>query len=931
MADPPPFTQTGKRLEIHTVLNDGTPLINALLLIWVKGSEEVSQPYTYQVKMWRLVNNTRPPIPPADMINTQVSIHINFKQTLKDNPILDHSEPEIRTHVRRCGVFETFNDEGLVLGTTAEVQGEKFQIRQYSGTIVPAFKMMSYETAYRVFENKTVIEIIDEVTDGFPNLKLDKSRLGSASFPKMAYCVQYNESTFNFLSRLMAQFGIWYFFDHNQNQNEDLSTMMLGTGQSNFDPCQTHGGARLRDGHPVHQLTEINNKDLQASALVIKDFQRVYAPMTRRGRFSNFNLLKPTDPITNFSNIQVGRDLIRPERSVLKTKSTSNREPDDDDRFRTEHFAAPVDINSAPAPGQSGEAPDAKTHASQWMLNREAMVARVSGSTRNAALMPGFTFDRMSPAFKAHGGSGEDVIGDEEKQVAEAGTDILVFTNPNLPKPNVTKLGTYVVLRIEFEGLETAYSHQKEDLPTILKDLLFPKNLTTDDVLANSTVQALNNYLQKAVPQNIKDGTMPDLDLETLLPGGSALGMLGSAIPLIIKVIERLKGIGASNDFHSSFAAIPLNRLDYQGDGRPTTDAPLLSLPLPGGWAKPVVNGPHLAVVIGEEGIKTDPNDVFADALGRVRVRFPWDRKKGEEPGKSFKRGDHACWVRVVEGWAGRHYGTQFLPRIGQEVIVDFLDGDPDRPIITGRVYNADRGTTNLPFPDPGQKDTQLDKLSKLPSTASRDLPLSGIKTWSVPTNDGSGNPLPTRFHLLRFSDKRDKEQYLIRSQRRLDITAFGSRYELIYGNRHLTVGGKRKDGTTAGDYLAHIFKNYDLHIGAEGTGNRTTLIEEKDAIEVKKDSDHVIGGNWSTSVGGQATVDANGLGGTIVLNATTNITLTVGGSSIVITPATIAITSPMVLINSGGPPPKPPIAPSVDPPKDPAAADPGDTLTPKE
>ena len=76
---------------------------------------------------------------------------------------------------------------------------------------------------------------------------------------------------------------------------------MLGTGQSNFDPCQTHGGARLRDGHPVHQLTEINNRVLQASALVIKDFQRVYAPMTRRGRFSNFNILNPDDPITNFT------------------------------------------------------------------------------------------------------------------------------------------------------------------------------------------------------------------------------------------------------------------------------------------------------------------------------------------------------------------------------------------------------------------------------------------------------------------------------------------------------------------------------------------------------------------------------------------------------------------------------------------------------
>ena len=609
MADPPPFfTQTGKRLEIHTVLNDGTPLINALLLIWVKGSEEVSQPYTYQVKMWRLVNDTRPPIPPADMINTPASIHVNFKQTIKDDPIRDNAEPEIKTHVRRCGVFETFNDEGLVLGTPAEVLSEKFNIRQYSGTIVPAFRMMSYEAAYRVFENKTVIDIIEDVTDGFPNFKIDKSRLSSAGFPRMPYCVQYDESTYNFLSRLMAQFGIWYFFDHNQDQNNDVSTMMLGTGQSNFDPCRTHGGRPLRDGHPVHQLTEINNKDLQASAVVIKDFQRVYAPMIRRGRFGNFNVLKPVDPITNFSNIQVGRDLIRPERSVLRTKSTANREPDDDDRFRVERFAAPVDINSAPTPSQSGDAPDAETHASRSMRNREAMVARVSGSTRNAALMPGFTFDRMSPPFKAQGGSGEDVIGDEEKATAEAGADILAFTNPTKPPPNVVKLGTYVVLRIEFEGLEAAYSHQKEDLPKILKDLLFPKNLSTDDVLANSTVQAINDYLQKAVPQNIKDGTMPELDIETLLPGGSALGMLTSAIPLIVKIVEKLRGIGGSNDFHSSFAAIPLNKTGLSGrrqaDGGGAAAVAAVAERLP---VSPVVNGPHLAVVIGEDRHQDGP------------------------------------------------------------------------------------------------------------------------------------------------------------------------------------------------------------------------------------------------------------------------------------------------------------------------------------
>ena len=106
--------------------------------------------------------------------------------------------------------------------------------------------------------------------------------------------------------------------------------------------------------------------------------------------------------------------------------------------------------------------------------------------------------------------------------------------------------------------------------------------------------------------------------------------------------------------------------------------------------------------------------------------------------------GGNTCWVRVVEGWAGRHYGTQFLPRIGQEVLVDFLDGDPERPVITGRLYNADGLPTNLPFPDPSVKDTQIKDLTDLPNTARPDLPLSGIKTWSIPTTDGDGKALPS-------------------------------------------------------------------------------------------------------------------------------------------------------------------------------------------
>ena len=170
--------------------------------------------------------------------------------------------------------------------------------------------MMSYETAYRVFENKTVIEIIDEVTDGFPNLNSTKADCGSASFPKIAYCVQYNKSTFNFLSQSDGAVRHLVFLRPQPEPERRFEHDDAGHRAEQLRSVPEHGGAAARRT-PGASADRIINKDLQASALIIKDFQRVYAPMTRRGRFSNFNLLKPTDPITNVSNIQVGRDLIQ--------------------------------------------------------------------------------------------------------------------------------------------------------------------------------------------------------------------------------------------------------------------------------------------------------------------------------------------------------------------------------------------------------------------------------------------------------------------------------------------------------------------------------------------------------------------------------------------------------------------------------------------
>ena len=133
----------------------------------------------------------------------------------------------------------------------------------------------------------------------------------------------------------------------------------------------------------------------------------------------------------------------------------------------------------------------------------------------------------------------------------------------------------------------------------------------------------------------------------------------------------------------------------------------------------PRVPGPQTAVVYGP----TD-EDVWTDELGRILVKFDWDRtQKGQASGETT-----SCWMRVAQGWAGPRWGMQFLPRVGEEVLVDFIGGDPDRPIVVGRVYNA---------------------VHKPPFELKKYRLQSGIKTRSVPLGEKSKD----KFHMLRFDD----------------------------------------------------------------------------------------------------------------------------------------------------------------------------------
>ena len=191
----------------------------------------------------------------------------------------------------------------------------------------------------------------------------------------------------------------------------------------------------------------------------------------------------------------------------------------------------------------------------------------------------------------------------------------------------------------------------------------------------------------------------------------------------------------ADGYFHFSFTA-----MDSQVPYRPAL-----------GTAKPRVEGVQTAIVVGQAG-----EEIWTDQYGRVKVQFHWDRE-GKNDEKS------SCWVRVAQAWAGATWGAMHIPRIGQEVIVDFLEGDPDRPIITGRVYNAD----NMPPYDLPDNQTQ-----------------SGIKSRS--TKGGA----PSNFNEIRFEDKKGSEEMFIQAEKNQTINVKHDRGATIGGGDSISVGG---------------------------------------------------------------------------------------------------------------------------------------------
>jgi type VI secretion system secreted protein VgrG len=282
---------------------------------------------------------------------------------------------------------------------------------------------------------------------------------------------------------------------------------------------------------------------------------------------------------------------------------------------------------------------------------------------------------------------------------------------------------------------------------------------------------------------------------------------------------------GKSDFFSCRFTAIP--------DGQPFRPARITP--------KPLIQGPQTAIVVGKSG-----EEIWTDKYGRVKVQFHWDRY-----GKADE--NSSCWVRVSHAWAGKKWGAFNVPRIGQEVIIEFLEGDPDHPIITGRVYN---GEAMPPYDLPGK---------------------ATVSTIKSNSSKGGGG-----FNEIRFEDNKGSENIFVHAEKDQDVRVKNDAKEWIGNDRHLYVKNNQTEHVVVdrnelvdNDHKEKIGNDRSLKVvgkEAKEVGANLSLTVKGDVIEVFK-------GNHSEDTTSDYYLKADN----IVIEGKTNVTVKVGESYIAI------------------------------------------------
>jgi type VI secretion system secreted protein VgrG len=288
---------------------------------------------------------------------------------------------------------------------------------------------------------------------------------------------------------------------------------------------------------------------------------------------------------------------------------------------------------------------------------------------------------------------------------------------------------------------------------------------------------------------------------------------------------------------------------------------------------RPIVHGPQTAIVVGPDG-----EEIHTDKYGRVKVMFHWDRDARKERNRSSGNGadhrrdppkEHASrWIRVAHTWSGKQWGSIYIPRIGMEVVVEFIEGDPDRPLIVGTVYNAN----NMP-----------------PQALPANKTQRGLKTRS---SMGGGED---NYNELWFEDKKDQEEIRLHAEKDLNSTIENTETRIVKG-KFISGPGEATRTTTIenGDDVLEIQK-----------GDHNVTISRHHKEDVGQNETITIGQNQDVSIGVNQTHTA---GMETMIEAGVKLTLKVGGSTITMTPASIEIKTsllstdaPITNINASG------------------------------
>ncbi len=769
--------QATARIQIDTDLGK-----DVLLATGIIGQEAISRPFIYNLTLLSKDFG----ITPEQVLSKMVGIRIRKEK-----------EGEYR------GL------SGFVIGFAGgELHARRHDYRTYTMRVAPWLSLLDEGAEFRIFQDKDVLQIIDSVlkdaisgmfgSNASPSLYYSLRIQSSQAYPTLEYCVMYDESDFNFISRLMEKHGIHYFFQQTDTNHKMIIVDGPPYGAAEESPVSLHRSKNSRG--------------------TVRRWTHSYEPRLRK--WINCD----RDYRLNPAVIQRSEETVIPEVSA-----------------QGEHFEFPGGSAVLSSPGSESDYAD--NLARVRIQEEETRFDVFSGNSVRATFAAG---TRIKIIAVSEQKQEERITVEEEKEylissVTFSATEV-GYTDDKAGEV-VAKLISDAAIAGAVRGLDRFDDAQKNNMPDVNK--VINSLPAMPNLMAAFGVGFLGPWLA--------------LLLDWASPVLSDIPVLSILVPKVPK----------PPPYTNSFCCVPIV------SGRQYRASSVSR--------RPRVPGLQTAMVYGP----TD-EDVWTDELGRVLVKFDWDRtRKGEAGGETT-----SCWLRVMQGWAGPKWGMQFLPRVGEEVLVDFIGDDPDRPIVVGRVYNA---------------------VHKPPFELKKYRLQSGIKTRSVPL----GEKEKDKFHMLRFDDTAGSEQVLVRSQRRLDIRAFGSTYETTSGNRNANIGWKDPDSDKqGGDFNITIGNDYQVHVN----GGRYERVEKPRNLTVIGQSVSDLESDDALMVKGTANLNA----AKIILEAKQKISLKVGGNAIVIDPTGVTIIGTIVKINSGGAGEETG-NPSIEDPEDAAASDTGE------